>query len=104
MSATIAVPDFWVFFDAAGKAIGSTLGTDHAGAPVNITAEDAWRSFTDTKRERERLEAAGVRVIAVAQADWEDFWHGRREPSELAVSALAFESVPQIDEGHQDGR
>lgn len=116
MSATVDVPDFWVFFNAAGKAIGSTLGTDRAGEPLNITAEDAWRSFTDTKRERERLEAAGVRVIAVAQTDWEDYWRGLRVPPELAAPApvkrqllvpghtLAFEGAPHTDEGHRDGR
>ncbi|MBN9214752.1 MAG: hypothetical protein J0J04_08050 [Microbacterium sp.] len=88
MSTTFTVPDFWVFYDAAGKAIASSLGTFRDGSIANATADDAWRSAFDTKKGIASAKAAGVRAVPVESADWEDFWHGRRLPAEIA-EALA---------------
>lgn len=83
MATTIVVPDFWMFFDATGKVIASSLGTFRDGSIANATADDAWRAAYDTTKEIAAAKAAGVRVVPVESADWDDFWHGRRLPAEI---------------------
>lgn len=75
MSKTITVPDFWVLFTPEGKADGSLHGS--ARYP---TAEAAWATFEHRRDRRERFQRQGWQILPVEQADWLDYWEGRRNP------------------------
>ena len=95
MTTTIEVPDFWVLFNADGKAMQSTYSTINEEIRF-VTAEEAWKYFTPNKRDRERDAAHGWQIAGIDQADWADYWSGRRsmEPVTWSESTAARHSSP----------
>lgn len=81
---TITLPDFWIMFTPEGKADGSMIAVRNDGSICCATAEDAWAQFTPRKRDREREARQGWQVLGIAQADWQDYWSGRRKPEPTA--------------------
>jgi hypothetical protein len=85
MSQTVTLPDYWVLFTPEGKA-DESLHAVLGGRIRRATAEDAWKVFTPLKRDRDREQRQGWRVVGVDRADWLEYWEGRKT---LPVEAVA---------------
>lgn len=83
---TVELPDFWVLFNPEGKAHASVLAVSNDGKINAATAESAWQQIHTLRRMRERLARNGWRMLPVNQADWSDFWFGRRKHPDFEES------------------
>lgn len=71
---TITLPDFWLLVDPNGVADGSLIVVRSSGEVAYANPEQAWAQFTPRKRDREKEQREGWRIVGVSREDWEGYF------------------------------
>lgn len=89
----VEIPTFWLLIDPEGVADGSIYGARADGSIRCATAADAWRTFTPRKRDRDKEQRKGWRIIPAEHDDFQRYFI-EKEP-------VPSESVPTETEGKE---